>query len=599
MRRRPSGSLCRPRTFRVTYGAMPSADAALATLSVGFRHRYLSYDELTRQVRAWAEAFPEVVRLTSIGRTPEGRELWLLTIGKEPDRRRPTVWVDGNMHASELCGSSMALAIAEDAIRFHADPAAGFRDLPAPAARALEDVLFMVLPRMSPDGAEAVLQTGRYVRSVPRDDRPAKSHARWISEDVDGDGLSLLMRVRDPGGEYVESVEVPGLMLPRRIEDEGPFYKLYPEGRIENFDGHTVPSPHFLSDNQTDLNRNFPWSWAPPHEQAGAGAFALSEPEARAVVEHTTRHPEIFAWLNGHTFGGVFIRPLGHLPDNKMDAHDLALFRQIGAWAEDITGYPMVSGFEEFTYEPDKPLHGDLTDYAYHQRGAIAYVVELWDLFTRIGMPRKKRFVLAYSELGRNEMIDLGKWDATHNQGRVVRPWKAVRHAQLGDVEVGGVDPRVGLWNPPYELLPEVCEAQSRAFARVASLAPRLFIDPPEVEPLAEGLFKVTVTVRNTGYLPTYVLSSAKSLEHAEPVRITATGEGLELVDIDRAPRTVGHLDGWGRGLHDGSGALYFQRSRGNTGEGSVTFMVRGHGELSLRAGSCRVGHVSTRVRVG
>jgi hypothetical protein len=144
-----------------------------------------------------------------------------------------------------------------------------------------------------------------------------------------------------------------------------------------------------------------------------------------------------------------------------------------------------------------------------------------------------------------------------------------------------------------------VCEAQSRAFARVASLAPKLFIDPPKVEPLAEGLFKVTVTVRNTGYLPTYVLSSAKSLEHAEPVRITATGEGLELVDTDRAPRTVGHLDGWGRGLHDGSGALYFQRSRGNTGEGSVTFVVRGHGELSLRAGSCRVGHVSTRVKVG
>jgi len=29
--------------------------------------------------------------------------------------------VDGNMHAAELCGSSVALGIAEDMLRFHAE----------------------------------------------------------------------------------------------------------------------------------------------------------------------------------------------------------------------------------------------------------------------------------------------------------------------------------------------------------------------------------------------------------------------------------------------------------------------------------------------
>ena len=577
-----------------------STISRLAELSRGFRSSYLDFDALSAQVTAWAEAFPEIVRLSSIGKTPEGRDLWLLTIGKEPDRRRPTVWVDGNMHASELAGSSMALAMAEDAICFHLDSEKGFRDVPKAALGALSDVLWMVLPRMSPDGAEAVLKTGRYVRSVPRDERPNRGEPRWISEDLDGDGLALLMRVRDPGGEYVESEEVPGLMLPRLIEDAGPFYKIYPEGHIEHFDGHTVPTPHFLSDNQTDLNRNFPWSWAPPHEQAGAGAYALSEPEARAVVEFTTKHPEIFAWLNGHTFGGVFIRPLGHSPDVRMDSQDLALFRQIGEWCENLTGYPMVSGFEEFTYEPDKPLHGDLSDYAYHQRGAIAYVVELWDLFARIGMPKKKRFVLAYSELGRPEMIALGKWDAEHNASRVVRPWRSFEHPQLGTVELGGVDPRVGLWNPPYELLAEVCENQSRAFARVAALAPKLAIET-RVESVDGDTSRVTVTVHNTGYLPSYVLSSAKVVEHAEPVRLEtiASETSVNLLEPGDALRTAGHLDGWGRGLHDGSGALYFQRSRGNTGTATVTYWVRGRGTLALRVGSCRVGHTDVSVTIG
>ena len=35
---------------------------------------------------------------------------------------------------------------------------------------------------------------------------------------------------------------------------------------------------------------------------------------------------------------------------------------------------------------PETPLKGDLTDYAYHQRGALAYVIELWDIFKQIGM---------------------------------------------------------------------------------------------------------------------------------------------------------------------------------------------------------------------
>jgi len=97
----------------------------------------------------------------------------------------------------------------------------------------------------------------------------------------------------------VESPDFPGLLLPRTIDDPPPYYKVYPEGVIENFDGANVPTPHFLSDNQTDLNRNFPFYWAPDSKQEGAGAFPLSEVESRSVVEFTAQHPEIFAAQTG------------------------------------------------------------------------------------------------------------------------------------------------------------------------------------------------------------------------------------------------------------------------------------------------------------
>ena len=140
-----------------------SAMKRLEAVSLGFRERPLLYDELTRQLRSWAEAFPDLCRVDSIGRTPEGRDLLLLTLGPDPDRVRPSAWIDGNMHASELAGSSVALAVAEDVLRLHlggnASPlVTGLSDV---AAARVREVRFFVLPRMSPDGAETVLTKGR------------------------------------------------------------------------------------------------------------------------------------------------------------------------------------------------------------------------------------------------------------------------------------------------------------------------------------------------------------------------------------------------------------------------------------------------------
>ena len=100
----------------------------------------------------------------------------------------------------------------------------------------------------------------------------------------------------------------------------------------------------------------------------------------------------------------MLIRPLGDKPDTKMDPVDLAIYEQVEAWMTEHTGYATVSGFHEFLYEPEKPLHGDLTDYAYHQRGALAYVIELWDLFKQLGIERKKPFVDHYVKFTRKDM---------------------------------------------------------------------------------------------------------------------------------------------------------------------------------------------------
>jgi hypothetical protein len=294
------------------------------------------------------------------------------------------------------------------------------------------------------------------------------------------------------------------------------------------------------------------------------------------VVEFTSAHPEIVSWLNLHCYGGVFIRPLGHAADTKMDQGDLAVFRQLEVWAKELTGYPVVSGYEEFLYAPDKPLHGDLTDYAYNQRGAFAFVVELWDLFKRLEMPAPKKFVDYYGHFDRAAAGKLAAWDRAHNQGRVVQPWRPFDHPQLGRVELGGIDARIGIWNPPPELLGEVCAQQAACFLRVAALAPEVVVRSATATQLGDELARIDLVVDNRGYLATYGVGAAKPLEWNEPLYAELTTDDCALVEPTRARAALGHLAGWGRGVGVGADELAYLRSNGNGASARASWLVQG-----------------------
>lgn len=555
-----------------------------STPAVLIRRGYLRFAQLQEHLAALAIAWPDLVRLERIGSTSAGRPLYVVVVGRDPERTRPALWMDANMHANELLGTNVALAFVDDLLALHAGD--NRHSLSAAVVAKAKDALVYVMPTLSPDGAEAIFADGRFVRSSPVNDS-ATQGPHWRQVDIDGDGQVRRMRRLDPCGSFVESKNVEGLMVPRDIDDDGPFFSLYPEGVIENWDGESIPPWMFFDDNPLDLNRNFSAGWKPEPQQVGAGAFAGSSPEARALMTFASTKPNIFFWLNLHTYGGCWIRPLGNAPDHKLGADDAAIFRLVQEWTSAHAGVPTVSAFEEFCYQPEQPLAGDLCDYAFWQRGAYAWSIELWDLYQRAGLPRLKPFVDVYGHQSRAQMEVLARY-LIGIGAQPLQPWQPTQHPQLGLVDVGGLDPRFSIWNPPEgPLVDEVARKHCAVFLRLLSLLPALHAEARRT-PLGAGSSLVEVTIENRGGIGTSGPAVAKDLLFNEPVRAV-------VVDATRvrdgAVRVVGHLGGHHAGRFGGVTCWPYQTS-GDAPRKVVRFVVDGDAPLTVRVGSIRTGFV-------
>ena len=112
--------------------------------------------------------------------------------------------------------------------------------------------MFYVVPRVNPDGAEAGLADGRFrrssVRPYPREEPQDGLHR----DDVDGDGRVLFMRMPDPNGSWKPHPDDPRLLIARRPDDvSGDFYRVLPEGTIQNWDGVTISDRAAVSRDST------------------------------------------------------------------------------------------------------------------------------------------------------------------------------------------------------------------------------------------------------------------------------------------------------------------------------------------------------------
>jgi Zinc carboxypeptidase len=72
---------------------------------------YHNYLALSEELRRLADTYPEIARLTSIGKSSQGRELWMMTISDnvDQDEGEPELLYIANMHGDEVVGRELSI----------------------------------------------------------------------------------------------------------------------------------------------------------------------------------------------------------------------------------------------------------------------------------------------------------------------------------------------------------------------------------------------------------------------------------------------------------------------------------------------------------
>lgn len=493
---------------------------------------------------------------------------------------KPAILIMGNVHAPHLLGSELALRVARQlaaAPQPHADQPtrrasegqqarnvsegnkSTSADLKEPttaqrAGQLLERFTVYVIPRPNPDASEAFFQPPLYERATNErstDDDRDGTFDEDPFDDLNKDGLITVLRVEDASGPYLPHPADDRVLIkadPKRHEQGR--YRLVSEGIDNDHDEQFNEDPP----GGVSLNRNFSFQY--PFFAAGAGPHQVSEAESRAVADFAMTHPNI---------GLVFtFAPEDNLFEPWKPDKDSERFKtNVMSGDADHLNY-LAEQYRELhggSNPPDSPKgEGSFVHWAYFHWGRWSLGARGWwipktaaaekkppDKAAAESEPAKSDAAQAEASKGKSadekrasddgppaaslkppasksekrgaEDLNALRWFDKQGIAGFV-PWQVIEHPDFPGrkVEVGGFKPFL-LLNPPAAELDTLAEKHAAFLARMAGWLPQLKFDEVKVEPLGEGVFRLTVKVLNVGFLPTQPAIS-QSAQHTNPTQI-------------------------------------------------------------------------------
>ena len=514
---------------------------------------YSNYTQQTDRINTLAKNHPQLVQLKSIAKTAGGKDIWMLTIGSGNNAAKPGIAVVGGVEGNHLLGMEMAIGFAENLLQGSNTDS---------IKNTLARTSFYVFPNMSPDAMEQYFAPLKYERqgnaSQTDDDRDGKINEDGF-DDLDGNGKIGWMRIESPIGEYKSNPDAPGALVKADLtKGEKGKYLLLSEGIDNDKDGS------FNEDGEGGVWFNKNLSFKHPAFTPGAGEFAVSEPETRAVLDNLFQLFNVYAVIS---FSG----------NNNLSAPFTfnaasTSIRVVAGWLEpDTKTNSMVSDlYNKTTAMKDAPktnaAGGDFLSWAYFHYGRFSFSTPGWFVPKTKPDTSKKEKPFTTEDPQANYL----RWAAQQGIAGTYTEWKKINHPDFPGqlVEVGGLDPFV-LVNPPYALVADIVKKHTDFIVHLAAFQPDLDIINLKTEKLGAGITRITATVINRGALPSHSKLGERSY-WVKRINVQLVLEKGQSLLSGKKIQLLNSLEGYG--------------SR------ELSWLVKGSGKALLEAGSPTTG---------
>ncbi len=241
--------------------------------------RYHTPAELNAALMEYARANPAIAKVHTLAQSPGGRGILLIEVGPEvgkTEKAFPAVFVGANFEGTVPISGEAALYLVKQLIE---------------KADVRKDLTWYVAPCPNPDAAARYFVKPLYEN--PRNAKPYNDDMDDATDedgpdDLDGNGIITMMRVKDPAGEWVPLPGEPRLMKKADwAKGEKGIFKLYAEGLDNDRDGeYNEDGPGGV-----DIGVQFPhlFKFFSPE----SGSWAGSESESFALLKFINEHKEI------------------------------------------------------------------------------------------------------------------------------------------------------------------------------------------------------------------------------------------------------------------------------------------------------------------
>ncbi len=469
--------------------ALGGAGAALAQphipgkVEIAF-NRYYTYTELEGHIKAIAQAYPDLVELRNVGKSRQGRDLWVVIVNAPktgPHTSKPAMYIEGNVHGNEIQAAEAVLYAL-----WYLTKAYGQNDA---LTKLLDNYSFYLCISVNPDGREYWFEKANTSSSSRSNQRPVDSDRDGqfdedAPDDLDGDGSITQMWKEVANGRWARDANDPRIFRRVGPEEKGGWEMLGSEG-IDN-DGDGLINED--GPGGDDMNRSYPGDWQPEYVQFGAGPYPFAHPETRGTGLFVLGRTNIAAVQSYHNSGGMILRgPGANYNEGMYGFQDIAVYDEIMRTGEQMLPYYRAM----VTYRDLYTVHGGQKDWTAETLGIFSFTNEMMHpgmYFQRdVTNPDEKAMWLF-----RDRLLF----------GQVFKDYTEYDHPQYGKVLVGGLN-KWSSRNTPTFMLEEECHRNFAFTMYHADQMPLLRFDRTEIAKAGPGLWTITLEVRNDKLMPT------------------------------------------------------------------------------------------------